>query len=90
MRTHGTNSREDLRPILRQNSTNAPAVDAPASPGKRAIAAPASRDDANELLAKAEVDEPPVAVEQLATRCGAQLVRRRFDDALSGLRSASR
>lgn len=40
---------------------------------------------AKELLAKAGVAEPPVDVEGLATRCGAHLVRRHFDDALSGL-----
>jgi Zn-dependent peptidase ImmA (M78 family)/transcriptional regulator with XRE-family HTH domain len=40
---------------------------------------------AKELLANAAVTEPPVDVEQLTARCGALLVRRRFDDALSGL-----
>jgi Zn-dependent peptidase ImmA (M78 family) len=34
---------------------------------------------------KAGVEEPPVDVEHLAEMCGAHLVRRQFDDALSGL-----
>ena len=40
---------------------------------------------AKELLLKANVTKPPVPVDDLARRCGAHLVRRRFDDALSGL-----
>lgn len=40
---------------------------------------------AGELLTKAQVVAPPVDVDDLAKRCGARIVRRRFDDALSGL-----
>jgi transcriptional regulator with XRE-family HTH domain len=40
---------------------------------------------AKELLAKANISAPPVPVDDLARRCGARLVSRRFDDALSGL-----
>jgi transcriptional regulator with XRE-family HTH domain len=40
---------------------------------------------AKELLIKASMSQPPVNVDELVARCGAHLVRRRFDDGLSGL-----
>lgn len=40
---------------------------------------------AQELLAHEQVQEPPIDVERVANRCGVRIVRKRFDDALSGL-----
>lgn len=40
---------------------------------------------AQELLTWENVQEPPIDVERIAHRCGAQVVKRRFDDDLSGL-----
>lgn len=40
---------------------------------------------AQELLTWEDVQEPPIDVERIARRCGAQVVKRHFDDDLSGL-----
>lgn len=40
---------------------------------------------AQELLTSEQVQEPPIDVERIASRCGVQVVKRHFDDDLSGL-----
>jgi Zn-dependent peptidase ImmA (M78 family)/DNA-binding XRE family transcriptional regulator len=57
----------------------------PAPPRELEIAATRPTRAAQELLVQADVEGPPVDVEAIARRCGARVVRRTFEDALSGL-----
>jgi Zn-dependent peptidase ImmA (M78 family)/DNA-binding XRE family transcriptional regulator len=49
------------------------------------VSAAAPSHAANELLEKAQINQPPVDVPELCTRCGVLVLKRSFPDALSGL-----
>lgn len=63
----------------------AEAEDAAPLPVQIDVTATGPSNAANELLEKAEVLQPPVAVERLAMMCGALVLYRGFPDSLSGL-----
>lgn len=75
--------RQDLDTALQRLLDDAEALDPP----DRVIEVVSSRPQraAREVLVQAAVNSPPVDVETLAKLCGAAVLRKTFDDALSGV-----
>lgn len=75
--------RQDLDTALQQLLDEAEALDPP----DRVIEVTSSRPQraAREVLAQAQVERPPVDVERLAKLCGGAVLRKPFEDALSGV-----
>lgn len=74
---------EELYEVLQEMVNEAEAKPFPRREIKVLATRPARA--AQELLVQEHVQEPPIDVERIASRCGVQVVKRHFNDDLSGL-----